>query len=81
MVPEMALQVGADAAAFSQALAPWSGRRPYLNFVEDAVDPRQAYDETSWRRLAGIRSAVDPSGTFAANHRVPRLYEDGRPSC
>jgi len=80
MSPEVALQVGADAAAFTRALAPWTGGRTYLNFVEDAVDTRQGYDELTWRRLSGIRSAVDPNGVFAANHQVPRLYEDGRPS-
>lgn len=80
MSPEMALQVGADAAAFSAALAPWTAGRTYLNFAEDAVDTRQAYDEHAWRQLVGIRSVVDPNGTFAANHRVPRLYEDGRPT-
>lgn len=81
MSPEMALQVGADAAAFTQALAPWTDGRTYLNFAEDAVDARQGYDELTWRRLAGIRSVVDPNGVFAANHQVPRLYEDGRPTC
>jgi FAD/FMN-containing dehydrogenase len=38
----------------------------------------QAYDDGAWRQLAGIRSAVDPNGTFVANHPVPRLFEDGR---
>jgi FAD/FMN-containing dehydrogenase len=81
MSPEMALQVGADAAAFTGALAPWASGRTYLNFAEDAIDTRQAFDEPTWRQLVGIRSVVDPSGTFAANHQVPRLYEDGRPTC
>ena len=62
---------------------PWrrgpAGAR-YLNFAEDAVDPRQAYDEATWRQLIGIRSVVDPDGIFVANHPVPRLYEDGRPT-
>lgn len=80
MSPETALQVGADAAAFARALAPWAGGRTYLNFAEDAVDARQGYDELTWRRLVGIRSAVDPHGVFAANHQIPRLYEDGRPA-
>ena len=44
------------------------------------MDPRRAYDEVTWRQLTGIRSAVDPGGVFAANHPVPRLYEDGRPT-
>jgi hypothetical protein len=29
-------------------------------------------------QLAGIRSAVDPSGLFVGNHRIPRLVENGR---
>jgi hypothetical protein len=81
MGPETALQVGADTAAFTRALAPWTSGRTYLNFAEDAVDPRQAYDASTWRQLVAIRSVVDPNGTFVANHRVPRLYEDGQPSC
>ena len=36
-----------------------------------------AYGADVWRQLTGIRSAVDPHGTFAANHPVPRLFEDG----
>ncbi|HEU5483336.1 MAG TPA: FAD-binding oxidoreductase [Microlunatus sp.] len=78
---DTALRVGADCAAFTGALAPWTGGRPYLNFVEDAVDTRAGFDRASWRQLVGIRSVVDPNGTFAANHQVPRLYEDGRPTC
>ena len=78
--PEMALRVGADVAAFTGSLTPWTGGRTYLNFAEDAVDARQGYDDVTWRRLSGIRSAVDPGGIFAANHPVPRLYEDGRPT-
>ena len=58
-----------------------TGGRSYLNFTESAVDPRRGYDEATWRQLTGIRSAVDPHGVFAANHPVPRLYEDGRPTC
>lgn len=81
MSPELALRIGADAAAFTGALAPWAGGRSYLNFVEDAVDARQGYHPSTWQQLAGIRSAVDPNGVFAANHQVPRLYEGGRPGC
>ena len=78
--PEMAQQVGADVAALTGALAPWTGGRSYLNFTENAVDPHRGYDEPTWRQLAGIRSAVDPNGTFAANHPVPRLFENGHPT-
>jgi FAD/FMN-containing dehydrogenase len=75
--PEMGAQGHADAARLMTALDPWSNDRQYLNFAEDAVDPRAAYQESAWTQLAGIRSAVDPEGTFVANHPVPRLYEDG----
>jgi hypothetical protein len=75
------MRVAADVAAFTGALTPWTGGRTYLNFAEDAVDPRQGYDEVTWRQLTGLRSVIDPAGTFAANHPVPRLYEDGRPTC
>lgn len=70
LTSEMALQVGADAAALTQALTPWAGGRTYLNFAEDAIDPRQGFDEPTWRRLVDVRSAVDPNGLFAANHPV-----------
>ncbi len=75
--PELGAAAHADATRLMTALDPWSNGRQYLNFAENAVDPRAAYQESAWTQLAGIRSAVDPEGVFAANHRVPRLYEDG----
>jgi FAD/FMN-containing dehydrogenase len=73
MTPEMAAQGHADARRLTAAMAPWSNGRSYLNFAENPVDPRSAYPDTAWRRLARIRSAVDPSGLLVANHPVPRL--------
>ncbi len=81
LAPEMAGRVSADVAALQACLAPWTGARRFLSFTEDAVDPRGAYDEVTWRRLAALRSVVDPDGLFAANHPIPRLYEGGRPTC
>jgi FAD/FMN-containing dehydrogenase len=78
--PEMGRQGHADAVRFTAALQPWSNGRSYLNFAENPVDPRTGYAEEVWRQLAGIRSAVDPDGVFVANHRVPRLFEDGAPT-
>jgi len=75
--PEMGAQGRADAARLMSALEPWTNGRQYLNFAESAVDPRAAYQDSAWMQPAGIRSAVDPHGVFAANHPVPRLYEDG----
>jgi FAD/FMN-containing dehydrogenase len=78
--PEMGLQGHADALRLTGALAPFASGSTYLNFAEGTVDPRTAYDDARWRQLAGIRSAVDPDGVLVANHPVPRLFEDGRPT-
>jgi FAD/FMN-containing dehydrogenase len=78
--PEMGAQAQADANRFVEALAPYANGRQYLNFAEGPVDTRSAYSADVWTQLAGIRSAVDPHGLFMANHPVPRLYEDGRPT-
>ena len=80
MSPEMGAQVHADAVRLTQALAPFSTGGQYLNFAENPVETRTAYRTEAWRQLAGVRSAVDPHGIFAANHPVPRLFEDGRPT-
>ena len=75
--PEMAMQGQLDAHQVTAALEPWSTGRSYLNFAENAVDPRTGYDESAWLQLKGIRSAYDPDDRFVGNHRVPRLFEDG----
>jgi FAD/FMN-containing dehydrogenase len=80
MTPEMGAQGHADAVRFTGALGPFANGRQYLNFAENPVDPRSAYSEQAWTQLTGIRSAVDPHGLFAANHPVPRLWEDGAPT-
>ena len=76
--PEMGARGHADATRFTAGLAPFANGRQYLNFAENPVDTRSAYAEGVWTQLKGIRSAVDPHGIFAANHPVPRLWEDGR---
>ena len=76
--PEMAMQGQLDAHQFTRALEPWSTGRSYLNFAENEVDARTGYTESAWLQLKGIRSAYDPHDLFLANHRVPRLFEDGR---
>jgi FAD/FMN-containing dehydrogenase len=80
VTPEMGAQAHADAVRFTEALAPFSNGQEYLNFAENPVDARSAFPADAWMQLAGIRSAVDPHGVFMANHAVPRLYENGRPT-
>jgi hypothetical protein len=76
----MAVQGHADALRVTAALAPYSSGAQYLNFAENCIDAKAGYRADAWRQLVGIRSAVDPHGVFVANHPVPRLYEDGRPT-
>ena len=76
--PELAAQGQHDAHRLTKVLSPWRNGRSYLNFAETAVDPRSGYDERAWLQLKGIRSAVDPHGTFVGNHRIPRLVENLR---
>jgi FAD/FMN-containing dehydrogenase len=78
--PEMATQGHRDATRLTTAMRPWSAGREYLNFAENPVDPSKGYGQETWHQLKAIRSMVDPDGLFVANHAVPRLYENGRPS-
>jgi FAD/FMN-containing dehydrogenase len=78
ITPEMGAQAHVDAVRLTDALAPFSTGTQYLNFAENPVDARSAYRPEVWTQLTGIRSAVDPHGVFAANHPVPRLFENGR---
>jgi FAD/FMN-containing dehydrogenase len=76
--PEPAARGRADARRLTEAVRPWTARQTYLNFAEEPVDVSTAFDESAWLQLKGIRSAYDPEDRFAANHRIPRLFEDGR---
>lgn len=78
--PEMADQGYADAKRFTDALRPFANGRQYLNFAENPVDANAAYEPEAWTQLKGVRSAVDPYGLFAANHPIPRPWEDVRAS-
>jgi FAD/FMN-containing dehydrogenase len=69
--PEMAAQGLADARALTEALAPWSSDRAYLNFAEERKDVSTGYEPSDWERLQAVRAKVDPAGLFAANHEVP----------
>ena len=70
----------ADADALVDAMTSYASGRDYLNFAEAQVDVSKSFPEATWQRLKGVRSAVDPDGVLVANHRVPRLYENGLPT-
>ena len=78
--PEMAAQGHADADGAGRRDAAYASGRDYLNFAEEPG--RRARRRSRRRPGSGsraIRSAVDPGGLLKANHRVPRLYENGLP--
>ena len=77
---EMAARGHADAVALVDALSQHSSGRDYLNFAEAPVDVSASYPADTWRRLTAVRTVVDPDGVLMANHPVPRLYENGRPT-
>ena len=80
MTPEIGAQGRADATALVDAMTAYSSGRDYLNFAENQVDVSKSFPEQTWQRLKGIRSATDPHGLLVANHRIPRLYENGLPT-
>ena len=73
--PELAAQGHADAVTLVDALRSYSSGRDYLNFAEAPVDVSASFPEETWRRLTGVRSAVDPVGRLLANHPVPQMFE------
>ena len=80
MTPEMAAQGHADAVALVDAMTAYTEGSHYLNFAEDPVDVSRSFPAETWQRLKAVRSMVDPAGTLVANHRIPRLYENGLPT-
>jgi FAD/FMN-containing dehydrogenase len=80
ITPELAARGHADARALVDALTAYSSGRDYLNFAEEQVDVSRSFPVEAWSRLKGLRSAVDPGGVLLANHRIPRLYENGLPT-
>lgn len=78
--PDIGMQGQADAHQLAGALSPYSNGTSYLNFTENPVEAKTGYTDETWMQLKAIRSMVDPDGVFVANHKVPRLYENGKPS-
>jgi hypothetical protein len=69
-MPELVPALKEALPRFKSALAAWDAGRGYLNFEETTADSRSFYDELTHRRLARIKTQVDPSDMFRANHRI-----------
>lgn len=68
--PQMAAVSAGAAGAVMRGLEPWSGGRPYLNFVERETDVSRAFGPAAWTRLQEVRRRVDPARMFRANHVI-----------
>jgi hypothetical protein len=75
--PAAAIEGREAASAVVDAVSRHGKQAPYLSFVEHATDVRWAFDPTTWRQLVGIKSALDPTSMFVANHPIPTLFENG----
>jgi FAD binding domain/Berberine and berberine like len=69
-MPELIPALKEALPRFKAALAPWDAGRGYLNFEENPADSRRFYDELTYKRLARIKTQVDPSDMFRANHPI-----------
>ena len=68
--PQMGAQGRADAARAVAALGPWSNRRRFANFAEEAVDVSSIYEPDVLARLRSVHDRYDPSGLFVAGHAL-----------
>jgi FAD/FMN-containing dehydrogenase len=63
------------------ALEPWTAQGTYLGFTAKPVDARRAFEPEAYRRLQRIKTEVDPTRLFRANHPIdPPQAADGFPS-
>jgi FAD/FMN-containing dehydrogenase len=69
-IPELIPALEAHLPVYKAALAAWDAGTSYLNFEETVADSRSFYDELTYRRLARIKTQVDPSDVFRANHPI-----------
>jgi FAD/FMN-containing dehydrogenase len=67
---ESAEAVNAHVDLVKTALCEWDAGRRYLNFTERPIDTRRAYSAAAYRRLQAIKTLVDPSDMFRANHPI-----------
>jgi hypothetical protein len=73
MPPATAQALDAAVARVVGAMAPWGRERSFLGFAEIPTDIRAMFEPEAYRRLAEIRSGVDPEGLLIANHPIPTV--------
>jgi FAD/FMN-containing dehydrogenase len=75
--PDTVAPGSADDNRLSAAMAPWTKGRTCLDVTGAPVDTCPAYLDTVRRRLAEVRTAVDPDGVFVA---APQVQASARAS-
>jgi FAD/FMN-containing dehydrogenase len=68
--PEHKAAVHAHVEVVQAALAPWDAGRDYLNFTERRERGERLFGSATYRRLQGVKAAVDPEDVFRSNHPV-----------
>jgi hypothetical protein len=69
-IPELVPALRASLGAFKDSFARWDAGTAYFNFEENTADSRSFYDELTHRRLAHVKTNVDPGDVFRSNHPI-----------
>ncbi|MFN8124606.1 MAG: FAD-binding protein [Thermoleophilia bacterium] len=69
--PELAAAIPAHLEHVHRAMRAAANGRTYLNFAEEPVDTRTAFDVDTHERLRRLRRRMDPVNRMKANHPIP----------
>jgi hypothetical protein len=70
MAPDAGETVPRDLRRLDEAMAPFRAPGGYFNFVDSPCDADSILPAETCSRLAQVKRAWDPDGTFVANHAV-----------
>ena len=70
MAPDAGETVPRDLRRLDEAMAPFRASGGYFNFVDSPCDADSILPAETCSRLAQVKRAWDPAGTFVANHAV-----------
>lgn len=68
--PEMHMAVKAHVERLLAAMSKWDAGRDYLNWTERRERGERLFGGMTYRRLQGVKAAVDPDDLFRSNHPV-----------
>ncbi len=68
--PGMAAAIDARVGELKARLAPWITPQALLNPARHGIDPAQAFDDASWKRLVRAQDTYDPERVILSVHRA-----------